>query len=470
VATTIFERSAPHPTLVRESLRDSRHAVFWREDAPGERAPRLDGDRDADLAIVGGGYTGLWTAIRALERDPGRRVVILEAREVGWAASGRNGGFVEASLTHGEANGERRWPDELARLDELGLANLDAIEATVARYRLDADFERTGTLSVAVEPHQVEWLDGPSTDESQLLDEAGVRAEIHSPAFLAGRWDTRETALVHPGKLAAELARVARELGAEIFEHSPVRRLDDGGDAVQLHTGRGTVRASRVVLATNAFPSLLKRNRLMTVPVYDYVLMTEPLSAAQLASIGWRNRQGLADLANRFHYSRLTADNRILFGGYDAIYFAGGRIRSRYEERPATYERLARHFLTFFPQLEGVRFSHRWAGVIDTSTRFCAFFGTARRGRVAYAAGYTGLGVAATRFAADVMLDKLDGLTTEFTELRMVRERPLPFPPEPAASVGINLTRRSLDRADHREGRRDVLLKTLDALGLGFDS
>lgn len=444
--------------------------MFWLDDAPGERAPRLAGDRDADLAIVGGGYTGLWTAIRALERDPGRRVVILEANEVGWAASGRNGGFVEASLTHGEANGERRWPDELARLDELGHANLDAIEETVARYGIDADFERTGTLSVAVEPHQVEWLEGPSTDESRFLDEAAVRAEIHSPALLAGRWDARGTALVHPGKLAAELARVARELGAEIFEHSPVHRIDDDGDAVRLRADGGTVRASRVVLATNAFPSLLKRNRLMTVPVYDYVLMTEPLTAAQLTSIGWHNRQGLADLANQFHYSRLTADNRILFGGYDAIYVAGGRIRPQYEERPATFARLASHFLTFFPQLEGVRFSHRWAGVIDTSTRFCAFFGTARRGRVAYAAGYTGLGVAATRFAADVMLDKLDGLTTEITELRMVRERPLPFPPEPAASIGINLTRRSLDRADHREGRRDVLLKTLDFLGLGFDS
>lgn len=470
MATTIFERSAPDERLVRDALSDTRQAVFWLDDAPGVRMPRLDGDRDADLAIVGGGYTGLWTAIRALERDPGRRVVILEAKEVGWAASGRNGGFVEASLTHGEANGERRWPEELARLNEIGHANLDAIEQAVARYGIEADFERTGTLSVAVEPHQVPWLEGASTDESRFLDENAVRSEIHSPAFLAGRWDTRETALVHPGRLAAELARVARELGAEIFEHSPVRHLDSEADAVRLRTDGGTVRAPRVVLATNAFPSLLKRNRLMTVPVYDYVLMTEPLTPTQLASIGWTNRQGLADLANQFHYSRLTADNRILFGGYDAIYVAGGRIRPAYENRPATFARLASHFFTFFPQLEGVRFSHRWAGVIDTSTRFCAFFGTARRGRVAYAAGYTGLGVAATRFAADVMLDQLDGVRSEITQLRMVRERPLPFPPEPAASLGINLTRRSLDRADHRQGRRDVLLKTLDALGLGFDS
>lgn len=467
---TVFERSAPDPRIVRDALVGSRRGVFWLESVRGEGSPRLEGDRQVDLAIVGGGFTGLWTAIRALEREPGLRVVVLEANEVGWAASGRNGGFVEASLTHGEANGERRWPEELARLDELGTANLEAIGETLERYGVDAEFERTGTLSVAVEPHQVPWLDGESTVESRHLDAAAVRAEIDSPTFLAGRWDTRTTALVHPGKLVAALARIARDLGAEIAEHTRVRRLDDERDAVRLRTEHGTVRAARVALATNAFPSLLTRNRLMTVPVYDYVLMTEPLSSAQLTSIGWRNRQGLADLANQFHYSRLTADDRILYGGYDAVYFAGGRIRPRYEERPASFERLASHFFTTFPQLEGLGFSHRWAGVIDTSTRFCAFFGTARRGRVAYAAGFTGLGVAATRFAADVMLDLLEGEPTELTELRMVRERPLPFPPEPAASLGITLTRRSLDRADHREGKRNVLLKTLDALGLGFDS
>lgn len=467
---TVFERAAPDPRTVADALRDTRHAVFWLEDAPGERARPLTADARVDLAIVGGGYTGLWTAIRAKERDPDRSVMVIEAATVGWAASGRNGGFVEASLTHGEANGERRWPEELARLDELGHENLDALEDAVARYGMDVDFERTGTLSVAIEPHQVAWLDGPTSDDDVLLDAEAVRAEIDSPTFLAGRWEKRGTALAHPGKLAAELARVARQLGVELVEGTRVRRLDDDGDAVVLHAGPVRVRARHVALATNAFPALLRRNRLMTVPVYDYVLMTEPLTTAQRDAIGWHHRQGLADLANQFHYSRLTADDRILYGGYDAVYHAGGRIRPRYEDRPESYARLASHFLTTFPQLEGIRFSHRWAGVIDTSTRFCAFFGLARRGRVAYAAGFTGLGVAATRFAADVMLDRLEGLDTERTRLRMVRERPLPFPPEPAASVGINATRWSLDRADHRQGRRNMLLRTLDALGLGFDS
>ncbi len=249
-----------------------------------------------------------------------------------------------------------------------------------------------------------------------------------------------------------------------------MRRIDTAGDGVEVITDGGRISARKAVLATNVFPSLLKRNRLMTVPVYDYVLMTEPLSAEQRAAIGWNDRQGLSDLANQFHYFRQSADDRILFGGYDAVYNYGGRVRPQYENRPESFEKLASHFFTMFPQLEGLRFTHRWAGAIDTCSRFCAFYGSARDGKVAYASGFTGLGVAATRFAGEVMLDLLDGVPTERTELRMVREKPLPFPPEPAASIGINATRWSLDRADHDRGRRNLLLKTLDALGLGFDS
>jgi glycine/D-amino acid oxidase-like deaminating enzyme len=276
---------------------------------------------------------------------------------------------------------------------------------------------------------------------------------------------------VHPVRLATELARVAVEAGVVVHEHSAVVELDSGRSGpVTVRTARGSVRTQQVALATNIFPSLVRRARLLTVPVYDYVLMTEPLSTAQRASIRWEGRQGLSDTANQFHYVRLTADDRILFGGYDAIYYAGGRIRERYEDRPASHRRLAGNFFAMFPQLEGLRFTHRWAGAIDTSTRFCAFHGTARGGRVAYTAGFTGLGVSATRFAAEVMLDRLAGESTPRTRLSMVRTLPLPFPPEPVAAAGINLTRWSLDRADHREGRRNLLLRTLDSLRLGFDS
>ena len=462
---TAYERHAPAPAAVQAALAPSRHGVFWLEDAPGTTYDALTGATTADLAIVGGGYCGLWTAVLAKRRNPGARVVLLEANTIGWAASGRNGGFCEASLTHGEENGRSRWPEEYDELERLGAANLDAFEADVRDLGLDCQFERTGQLAVAVEPHQVAWL-GP-----HALDREAVRAEIDSPLFLAGEWSRDDCALVHPARLARELARVATELGVEIHEDTRVTGLDaPTRGPVVVRTTDGSVTADRVALATNVFPSLIRRTRMLTVPVYDYVLMTEPLSDAQLASVGWANRQGLGDMANQFHYSRLTADNRILWGGYDAIYPAGGRVRASYEERPATFSALASHFLAAFPQLEGLTFSHRWAGAIDTSTQFVAFHGLASRGRVAYAAGFTGLGVGATRFAAEVMLDRLSGLATERTRLEMVRRKPLPFPPEPFASVGINATRWSLDRADHREGRRNLFLKTLDAVGLGFDS
>jgi glycine/D-amino acid oxidase-like deaminating enzyme len=412
---------------------------------------------------VGGGYTGLWSAVRAKERNPEMSVVLIEMNRIGWAASGRNGGFCEASLTHGRENGLARWPEEFDELERLGHKNLDEIEETIARYKMDVEFERTGTLSVAIEPHQIEWVSG----EPESLTETEVRQQINSPTYLAGSWEKTGTALIHPAKLVSELARVATELGVLIFEQTPADKFRRD---LRVVTPRATVTAKKIILATNAYPSLLKRNSLMTVPVYDYVLTTEPLSATQMKSIGWSARQGVSDLSNQFHYYRLTADNRILFGGYDAVYYFGGRVSADYEDRRESFERLASHFFTTFPQLAGVRFTHRWSGPIDSSSRFCAFFGTARKNRIAYALGFTGLGVGATRFAADVMLDRLHGVETERTRPKMVSTRPTPFPPEPLAAVGINLVRWSMNRADHNRGKRNFFLRTLDALGMGFDS
>lgn len=473
MSSTVFERNQPDPRIVAESLATTRQSIYWLDELPArDHRPPLTTRERADLVVVGGGFAGLWTALLAKERDPSNRVILLEGHSIGWAASGRNGGFAEASLTHGEKNGEQRYPDELAELDRMGLENLDAIESTVADRGLQCEFERVGYLAVATEPYQVAGLAaGHDGDANLFFDREAVRREIQSPTYEGGLWATRDSALVHPAKLARELLRACLESGVEVFEDSPVTALRAEKETIELSTrSGGVVRADRVALATNAFPSLLKRYRLHTVPVYDYVLMTEPLTIAQLASIGWSNRQAVADSANQFHYYRLTADNRILWGGYDAIYHAGGRIRPRYENRPATFEKLASHFFTTFPQLEGVRFSHRWAGVIDTCSRFFAFHATAHGGRVAYSAGFTGLGVAATRFAANVMLDQLAGLETERTALRMVGELPLPFPPEPATYPVVQVVRRALDRADHREGKRDLFLRTLDVVGLGFDS
>jgi len=275
--------------------------------------------------------------------------------------------------------------------------------------------------------------------------------------------------MVEPARLAWGLRRAVLDAGVRVYEGTTVTSLEEHAGALHARTGVGEVRADRVVLGTNAFPPLLRRLRLMTVPVYDYVLVTEPLTPAQRAAVGWAGRQGVGDASNLFHYYRLTRDDRVLWGGYDAVYHYGSRI-DRSLEQGATHDLLARQFFATFPQLEGLRFTHRWAGVIDTCTRFTAFFGTAHGGRVAYALGYTGLGVAGTRFGADVALDLLGGQETERTRLAMVRERPLPFPPEPLRSAGVQLTRWSLARADARGGRRNLWLRALDRVGLGFDS
>jgi glycine/D-amino acid oxidase-like deaminating enzyme len=454
-----------HPALA-----DAAPAVYWldQRDRPAGR-PGLEGVRSADLVVVGAGYSGLWTALLAKEADPSRDVLVLEAGSVGWAASGRNGGFCSASLTHGAANGMARWPQEYAALHRLGLENLDGIAATVERYGIDCDFRRTGELTVATEPHQVQWL--AEEPEGELLDCDAVRAHLDSPTYLAGLYQPGETAIVDPARLAWGLARAVESLGVRIAEGVRVTGLSTAGSGVDVATDDGqVVRARRVALGTNAFPSLVRRTRLHTVPVYDYALMTEPLSDSQLAALGWASRAGVGDMANQFHYYRLSADNRILWGGYDAIYHYGRRLEPSLDQRPATFDRLAHHFFETFPQLEGLRFSHQWGGAIDTCTRFCAFYGTAHRGRVAYATGFTGLGVGATRFGAQVMLDLLGGTETERTRLAMVREKPLPFPPEPLAYTGIQLTRWALASADRHGGRRNVWLKALDRAGLGFDS
>jgi glycine/D-amino acid oxidase-like deaminating enzyme len=468
----------PSQAALVRALADSAPRPFWLDQAaaPAPTEP-LPGDTTADLAVVGGGFSGLWTALLAKERDPGLDVVLVEAQRLAWAASGRNGGFCAASLTHGLLNGLSRFPEEMQTLERLGRENLDEIEATIGRHGIHCAFERTGDLTVATRPWQVaqlrEFADAASRfgGRYRLLDGPAVRSEIDSPTYLAGVWDRDTCAVLDPARLAWGLRDACLRLGVRIHEQTPVRRIqrrDPHG--LRLHTPYGFLDAPRVVLATGAQASLLRRLRNYVAPVYDYALVTEPLAADQLTSIGWSHRQGVTDAGNRFHYYRLTADDRILWGGYDAVYYAGGRITDARDQRPQTFTRLAEHFFATFPQLAGVRFTHRWGGVIDTCSRFCAFFGRAYGGRLAYATGYTGLGVGATRFGARVMLDLLAGEQTELTRLRMVRTRPMAFPPEPLRTAVIGLTRWSLARADEHGGRRNLWLRTLDRLGLGFDT
>jgi glycine/D-amino acid oxidase-like deaminating enzyme len=450
---------------------------FWLDSLPArDPEPRLEGTAEADLCIVGGGYTGLWAALHAVAREPDRRIVVLEGGRCGEGASGRNGGFLDASLTHGLGNGLTRFPEETAALERLGAENFAGLHDDVRRLEIDAELQDTGFLSVALSEHELPGLQEEAAQvreyggEADVLGRDAVQAAVRSPTYLGGLWVRTGQALVHPGRLGDGLRRAARAAGVEIHEHSPVHGLTADGAGVRVSAAAGTVRCRRVLLGTSAYPPLVSAMRRYIAPVYDYALMTEPLSAERMAAIGWEGRAGIGDGGNQFHYYRLSADDRILFGGYDAVYRYGGPVADRLDEHDATFGRLSQHFFTTFPQLRGVRFTHRWGGAIDTCSRFSVCFGSALDGRVVWAAGYTGLGVGATRWGAEVALDLLDGRDTEATRLRFVRTRPLPFPPEPVRSAVIQLTRNRLAAADRRDGRRGLWLGALDRLGLGFDS
>ena len=469
--------AAIDPSILKHLI-NMQPALYWLDEDPLEPQPHptLIGDITTDLCIVGAGYTGLWTAILAKEQNPDREVILIEARETGAGASGRNGGFCSYSLTHGFMNGYSRFKDEMAIIERLGRENLDGIEATINKYGIECDFEWNGELRVAIEEWQMQVmaleakLRNSFGDNVELLTQVQIQERVKSPLYKGALSDPDGTALVDPARLVWGLERVCISLGVKIFENSKVESLTRTKKGMTVHTPYGNVYAEKVALATNVFKSLVRRAHKYVVPVYDFQLVTEPLTPEQLESIGWKGREGLSDAGNQFHYYRMTKDNEILWGGYDAIYNFRGKVRQEYESDAKTYANLARAFLETFPQLHGIKFTHGWGGAIDTCSRYSPFWGRAYRGRVAYVLGFTGLGVGSTRFGAQVMLDLLDGVDNERTRLAMVRKKPLPFPPEPFRFIFIRLTQWSINKADKNAGRRNLWLKLLDSLGLGFDS
>lgn len=460
----------------RHAVRSLIHRPFWLDD-PGRPDPQpgLKASLDCDLLVVGGGFSGLWTALLAKQKDPTRSIVLLEGGRIADGGSGRNGGFISHSLTHGFANGLARWPGEMRTLLRLGYENLAAIEKTIAEHGIDCGFRRCGELSVAVAEHQVAGLQHEAHAIAELdapsafLDQPQIQERVRSASYLAALCDP-EVGLVNPARLAWGIARACQEAGVIVHEGSPVSGLRDEGDRVAAGVNGVIVRARRVALATNAYPALVGAVRRRIVPVYDYVLVTEPLDGDEWDRIGWQGREGVADVGNQFHYYRPTDDGRILWGGYDAVYHRGNGFGPQYEVDADSFARLATHFHQTFPQLEGLQFTHGWGGAIDTCSRFAPFWGRAHRGKTAYVAGYTGLGVGSSRFGAHVLLDLLDGEQTERTQLSMVRTKPMPFPPEPLRSAAIGWTVSSLRAADRAGGRRNLWLRMLDRMGLGFDS
>ena len=461
-------------TIAQRLAGASTDPVWWATVEPRTPLPPLSTDGSCDLAIIGGGFTGLWCALKARERLPGARIVVLEAKCCGGAASGRNGGFCAPSISHGISNAIARWPGEAETLVRLGQENLNALEQDLKTYGIEAEFERNGKLNVAATPWQADGLKSMQANyarfgvDCSLLEGADLDAVFNTPAYHAGLWEPNY-ALVNPTKIVDGLRRACLERGIEVYEGTPVTRLKPARHSIGIETPKAHLQAARVAMATNAAVPLIKRLRMAIIPIYDYSLVTEPLSDAQLDSIGWVGRYGIADCGNQFHYTRKTADNRILWGGYDAIYHFGSDRADARLQRPESFERLVQNFDRAFPALSDVKFTHIWGGIIDTSTRTTFFAGKAFGGRLAYALGFTGQGVSASRFGALTMLDLLDGLDTERTSIAMSRRWPVPFPPEPLRYLAVAWAQRDLARED-ATGHRSMMLRALDRLGIGFAS
>ena len=459
------------------ALADSKYAPLWLDQ--GERPspqPPLSGEVHCQLLIVGGGFTGLWAALQARERRPDLDIILIEATEIGDGASGRNGGFLDSSLAHGSLNADVHFPGEEDRLEELGHQNLVEFVESLGRYGIEARYEGVGMLTVATNPSRAaalrEVYETEKAEGSDVVwfDREEIRREIDSPTFFAGLWDRDgRDGLVDPGALCYGLKEAALSLGVRIFEGTPMQALNPDGQGMKLTTPAGSIRCDRILMGTNAYPTPIPRARRSVIPVWDYALATEPLSSEQLASVGWQRRHALGDYVNMFYYSRLTHDNRITWGGGNSvIYHYAGRTGSRVGNDPNRFADLAQQFFETFPQLEGVRFSHRWAGMIASTTCFCMRPGTAFDGRVAWAIGYTGLGVGATRFGARIALELLGYDPTEILEMQFVKKPAMAWPPEPIRWLGVTLTRHEMARADRNNGRRGLWLKLLDRFNLGF--
>lgn len=397
--------------------------------------PPVEGHVTADVAIIGGGYTGLTTAYFLRKAEPALRVVVLEGQIIGYGASGRNGGFVMTlfGLSPGVTAllfGRQRTL-EAHRYCERAV---DLVQELVRAHRLQSDFEYTGFLRLATVPghvkriqHDLELLTGMGVTGIEWLDRDKARNEVNSP-WVLGAWSEARCGLLHPVKHVRELKRLAQEVGAEIYEHTPVTAVCRG-TRFTLTTPQGTVTASKIVFATNAYSHLLSPIRYKQVPAFTHMVITEPLTAAQLASIGWQRRQGVEDARNLVHYLRLTVDNRLAIGGAD-VTVAYGRDMNR-DRNDRIFRQLERDTVALFPGLQGVRFVFRWGGPVSVTMDMAPAIGMVGDPRAWYSLGCIGHGVALAHLNGQTLADLVLERRTDLTSVWFVNRKPVPWPPEP---------------------------------------
>jgi glycine/D-amino acid oxidase-like deaminating enzyme len=435
---------------------------FWLETSGDDLTPRpaLEGEGSVDVAILGAGYTGLWTAYYLQKREPGVRIALLEAEIAGFGASGRNGGWCYSGFPLTLKELLQRYGPETARMVECAMrGTVGEVARVCTAERIDARFVKGGALRLARGSHQLPAIQSAFdvyrrlglADGYEVLDAAQTAERIRVTDAL-GALFIRDAASLHPGRLVRGLARVVEDRGATIYERSPVARVDRG-PAPSLVTDRGRVRARTVVLAGEAYLSRLRPLHRRLLPLYSLIVLTEPLTAAQWQAIGWQNRECVSSSALTVDYLNRTADGRVLFGSRGEPYHLGSRIDDRYDRHAPTHAAIRRMVVEWFPALAGIRFTHSWGGPVGIPRDWMPTVQLDRQTGIAIAGGYTGQGVATSNLAGRVLCDLITGVDSLLLELPLTGHRSPSWEPEPLRWLGVRYMQNAYARLDRR-GRR----------------
>lgn len=438
---------------------------FWLETA-GDLTPRprLDGTTDCDVAILGAGYTGLWTAYYLLERQPGLRIVIAESEIAGFGASGRNGAWCAPDLNISMDRLARlHGTDAARRIQQATYDAVDEVGRVAAAEGLEAGFHKGGEIIVARGPQHVPALEAALRyyerfgfgEHYRLLDGAGVAEKVRIAGAVAGLW-SGTAAIVHPGQLVRGLAALVERMGARIVEQTPVSDFraavsgPAGAAPAALITPRGEIRAPVVVLAGEAYLTRLAKLHRQLVAIYSLIVLTEPISDELWDEIGWADREVVASARLSIDYLSRTADGRILFGGRGAPYRLGSPIKDAYDRHDPTHEMLRGFVRTWFPMLRGVRFTHAWGGPLGMPRDWHPSFAFDPRSGIASARGYVGHGVSTANLAGRTLADLITGEKSPLTELPLVNHRSPNWEVEPFRWLGIRYVQGALSRLDRR--------------------
>lgn len=445
-----------------ETRRDYGRLSFWLETCGDDLRPRpsLDGSIEADVAILGAGFTGLWTAYYLLGRDPSLRVAVLEQAIAGFGASGRNGGWCLPRFSVSAAVLRERAGRDAARavFDALGGA-VDEIGRVTSEEGIDAHYARGGSLRVAFGPHHLPQLRKTQDayaalglgDRYRVLDAAETAARVRIAGAVGSIYDPG-CAVVQPARLVRGLARAVERRGGVIYEETRVTGYE-AGRSPRLVTLRGDVRARTIVLAGEAYLSRLRAVRRQLIPAYSMIVLTEPLREEQWAEIGWRNRECVYSCSLAFNYLTRTADGRLAFGGRGTPYQFGSRITEAYDVSQLEAGRLRDAVGRWFPSLRGVRFTHTWGGPFGISRDWMPSFSYDRETGLASARGYGGIGVATSNLGGRVLADLITGTESPLTRLAMVGHRSPNWEPEPLRWAAVRFVQGGYRRLDERSAR-----------------